>query len=260
MSEASERLLKLTGQQQRVIKLLFKFRFVSALGLAQVMGISRSGVYQILESLVSDKLVDKVYSGDFRIDRKPGYYYLNKAGVTTVRKLLDVKESVVHPLYKNDTVSDAFIQQCLDVLVCFASIRGHLPTGSELFTKSEIKRFSEFPRNRPDLYIRTPGGQEAIVIFGIESQSFILKKRLDEVIAHSEDEGWEGGYPLIAFVLKNAASTNSFLYRTARALDSMGIDDSELLIVAAPLKEVTSDNKRIWASVYSPREKRALFE
>jgi predicted ArsR family transcriptional regulator len=93
---------KLTGQQQRILKLLFKFRFVSAGLLAMVMGIRREGVYQVLEQLVSKKLVAKVYKTEYRIDRKPAYYYLNKSGVTTVRKLMDVKESVVHALYKND--------------------------------------------------------------------------------------------------------------------------------------------------------------
>ena len=38
---------KLTGQQQRILKLLFKFRFVSAGLLAMVMGIRREGVYHV---------------------------------------------------------------------------------------------------------------------------------------------------------------------------------------------------------------------
>lgn len=52
MSEVSEKIVKLTGQQQRVIKLLFKFRFVSALGLAQVIGISRPGIYPVFSHSV----------------------------------------------------------------------------------------------------------------------------------------------------------------------------------------------------------------
>ena len=77
---------KLTGQQQRILKLLFKFRFVSAGLLAMVMGIRREGVYQVLEQLVSKGLVTKVYKEQWRIDRKPAYYYLNKSGVTITRK------------------------------------------------------------------------------------------------------------------------------------------------------------------------------
>ena len=65
---------KLSGQQQRILKLLFKFRFVSAGLLADVMGIRREGVYQVLEQLVSKGLVTKVYKEEWRIDRKPAYY------------------------------------------------------------------------------------------------------------------------------------------------------------------------------------------
>ena len=100
---------KLTGQQQRILKLLFKFRFVSAGLLAMVMGIRREGVYQVLEQLVSKGLVTKVYEEEWRIDRKPAYYYLNKSGVTATRKVMDVKESVIHALYKNDEMTNDFV-------------------------------------------------------------------------------------------------------------------------------------------------------
>ena len=109
---------KLTGQQQRVLKLLFKFRFVSAGLLADVMGIHRVSVYEVLEQLVSKKLVAKVYEPKFRIDRKPAYYYLNKSGVTAVRKLMDVKESVVHALYKNDEMTDDFVRHSMKLIKC----------------------------------------------------------------------------------------------------------------------------------------------
>ena len=104
---------KLSGQQQRILKLLFKFRFVSAGLLAMVMGIRREGVYQVLEQLVSKGLVTKVYKAEYRIDRKPAYYYLNKSGVTAVRKLMDAKESVVHALYKNDEMTDDFVNHSM---------------------------------------------------------------------------------------------------------------------------------------------------
>ena len=78
---------KLTVGQQRILKLLFKFRFVSAGLLAMVMGIRREGVYQVLEQLVSKGLVTKVYKEEWRIDRKPAYYYLNKSGVQLLAEL-----------------------------------------------------------------------------------------------------------------------------------------------------------------------------
>ena len=148
---------KLTGQQQRILKLLFKFRFVSAGLLAMVMGIRREGVYQVLEQLVSKGLVTKVYKEEWRIDRKPAYYYLNKSGVTVTRKIMDVKEPVVHTLYKNDEMTSDFVEHSLKLVQCYVSIMQHLPKGSDIFSKTEINRFKQFPK-KPSRPIYTHSG------------------------------------------------------------------------------------------------------
>jgi DNA-binding MarR family transcriptional regulator len=257
----SEKEVKLSVQQQRVLKLLFKFRFISAQLLAQVMGISRPGVYQALEPLVKKELVNKVYEDEFRIDRKSAYYYLNKQGVTTVRKLMDVKETVVHPLYKNDTASPEFIEHCLATAHCYVALNHSLPAGTDIFTKSEINRFSQFPKNRPDLYIRTQDGREAIIVIMDDKPLYIARKRLDEVITHSEDEGWEDGdYPHIGFILRNNSDKNSFLYTTHRKLEGMGVDEDEITILASYLKVFTKDNGRPWSNAFHPKSFVHLFE
>ena len=215
---------KLTGQQQRVLKLLFKFRFVSAGLLGMSMGIRREGVYRVLEQLVGRGLVTKVYKEEWRIDRKPAYYYLNKPGVTVVRKVMDVKEPVVRALYKNDEMTDDFVEHSMKLIQCYVSIIKYLPKGSDIFSKTEINRFTQFPRNRPDLYMRTPAGKEAIVVIVDDKPLYIVRKRLDEIIMHSEDEGWgSDGYPCICFVLKDQAAMHSFLYTTKKKRESMGL-------------------------------------
>jgi hypothetical protein len=60
----SEEKVKLTSWQQRVLKLLFKFRFISTQLLVDVMCINRRSVY--------GGLVDKVYGTDFRYVKKAG--------------------------------------------------------------------------------------------------------------------------------------------------------------------------------------------
>jgi hypothetical protein len=259
--EASKEEANLPSQQQRVLKLLFKFRFISAQLLAQVMGISRPGVYQVLELLVGKELVSKVYESEFRIDRKPAYYYLNKQGVTTVRKLMGVKESAVHALYKNDIATPEFVEHCLAAAYCYVIISRSLPTDTEIFTKSEINRFAQFPKNRPDLYIRTPDGHEAIIVIMDDKPLYIARKRLDEIITHSEEEGWEDGdYPRIGFVLRHVSDKSSFLYTTRKKLESMGMDEDEIYVLATDLKAFKGDTDRIWSNVFSPKSFVRFFE
>lgn len=259
--EASDQQVKLSSQHQRVLKLLFKFRFISAQLLAQVMGISRPGVYQVLELLVEKGLVSKVYEKEFRIDRKPAYYYLNKQGVTVVRKLMNVKESVVHALYKNDVATSEFVEHCLVAAHCYVTISHSLPVDTEIFTKSEINRFKQFPKNRPDLYIRTLDGREAIIVIVDDKPLYIARKRLEEIIKHSEDEGWEDvDYPCIGFILKHGNDKNSFLYTTRKKLEGMGMDEDEIHILATDLKTFKGDSERTWSNAFNPKSFVRLFE
>ncbi len=258
--EVSQKEVKLTAQQQRVLKLLFKFRFVSAQLLALVMNIRRVSVYQVLEYLVGKDLVTKVYKDEFRIDRKPAYYFLNKTGTTTVRKLMDVKESVVHALYNNDESSDEFIQHCLKLTYLYTALMPSLPDNTEIFTKTEINRFKQFPKNRPDLYIRTPDGHEAIVVLAGDKPPYIIRKRLDEIITHSEDEGWDGDYPRICFIFRDSNAKNSFLYTTRKKLENMGFDEEEIYILATSLKAFKEESQRIWSNALSPKKYIGLFE
>lgn len=257
---SSQESLKLSGQQQRILKLLFKFRFVSAGLLADVIGIRRVSVYEVLEQLVSKELVTKVYEPKFRIDRRPAYYYLNKSGVTAVRKLMDVKESVVHALYKNDEMTDEFVMHSMKLIRCYIAIMKYLPDGSDIFSKTEINRFRQFPKNRPDLYIRTPDGKEAIIVIVDDKPPYIIRKRLDEIIAHSEDEGWDGNYPLVCFVLKDNAAKYSFLFTANKKLEGMGLEEDELPILATAITSFDKPAAHIWSSPLRPKIHVALHE
>jgi hypothetical protein len=233
---------------------------VSAGLLADVMGIRRASVYEVLEQLVGKKLVTKVYKSEFRIDRRPAYYYLDKPGVTLVRKIMDVKEPVVHVLYKNDEMTDDFISHSMKLTQCHSAIMKFLPKGSDIFSKTEINRFRQFPKNRPDMYIRTPDGNEAIVVIVDDKPLYIIRKRLDEIIMHSENEDWDGDYPRICFVLKDNPAKYSFLFSANRKLEGMGMDEGELSILAAELKSFDNPAPYIWSSSFNPKKQISLFE
>jgi DNA-binding PadR family transcriptional regulator len=258
----SEDKVKLTPWQQRVLKLLFKFRFISTQLLADIMVINRKSAYQVLESLVSNGLVDKVYETDFRYAKKPAYYYLSKKGVTAVRKLLDVKETVVHTLYNNPKAPEDFISHCLTVAACYVvTVRLSSPEAN-ILTKTEINKLTQFPKNRPDLYIKTPDGKEAIVVVADNQPKYITQKRLDEIIDHSEDEGWPNGdYPHICFILKDDHAVHSFLYITNKKLEDIGFDEDEIHILATSLKAIKEGSSgRVWFNAFNPKKAVSLFE
>lgn len=242
--------IKVTTQQQRFLKLLYKFRYVNTQELAKVIRLRSDNTYKVLEALKTKGLVAKVYKKEYRIDRKPAYYYLSSTGVTTVRRILDVPESVVHALYKQG--SDDFITQCQTTLACYNLLRDQLPAETYIFAKTEINQDTIFPKNRPDLYIRTPDDQEVIVYIMTTQPNYIINKRIDEVITHSEDEGWDGDYPTIALIVKDSRTQNSILFKTNKKLDGMGMEEDELTVLIASLDKLRSSSSVIWGNVFSP--------
>ncbi len=179
---------------------------------------------------------------------------------------MDVEESVIHALYKNSVMSEKFIAHCLKLILCYATIAKGVPEGTTLFTKPEINRNSRFPKTRPDMYIRSPKGQEAFIVIVDDEPLYIVRKRFEEVLEHSRDEGWVDDtynednesddteydstsaryydnqlssslpYPRICFIVKDEAAKRSFLYTTKRKLDDMYFTEDELQVFAAPLQ------------------------
>lgn len=253
--------ITITRQQERFLKLLYKFRYVNTRELAKVLSIRSDTTYQVLKVLLDKGLVIKVYKKEYRIDRKPAYYYLSSTGVTTVRKLLNVSESVVHALYKQG--SDEFIAHCQTTLACFNFIRDQLPPETYILAKTKINQDTAFPKNRPDLYIRTPDNHEIIVYIMTTQPNYIINKRIDEVITHSEDEGWGGDYPDIALIVKDPRIRNSNLFKTNKKLEDMGMGEDELTVLVASLDRLrgsgnsnstSKHSTALWGSAFRPLE------
>ncbi|MEO6760794.1 MAG: hypothetical protein ABI220_00240 [Candidatus Saccharimonadales bacterium] len=173
---------------------------------------------------------------------------------------MEASESVVHALYKNDQATEAFIDHNLTILASYTTLLKLVPAGTDIFTKTELSRFHQFPKNRPDIYLRTSDGNEAIIILAHDSQSFITRKRLTEIITHSEDDGWDSNYPGIGFVLKDDRAKYSFLHTAHKQLDDLGIDETELTVLATTLEALHSGKKLIWSSAFAAKQFVSLVE
>ncbi len=259
--KARSPIVNLTANQERILRILFKFRFATVYSIAHIISNHRSSVYDVLEGLITEGLVIKVYAKEFRINRRAAYYYLSPGGVTQVKKIMDVKEATVHTLYNNGTASEEFIDHCLKLIEIYPVLRSNLPEDSNIFSKQEINRFNEFPKNRPDFYIRTPEGKEGIVVLADDRPAYIIRKQRDEIISHSENEGWtQDTYPYIYFILKDSAALNTFLYTTRKKLEELGVEEHDLHIRATYLSALNLSSILIWYSPDNQKQAVSLFE
>lgn len=250
---------QLTKQQQRLLTLVYKFRFITTPLLAKLLSIRKDTAYESLQTLHELELLNRVYEQSWRIDRKPAYYYLSKQGVTTVKKLLELQDRAVNSLYNDHKASQEFIQECFNNLECYISIKQKLPDNTVIRTKTEINRFTVFPKQRPELYVKTQDGHEAFIIIVPDKLPYFVNKRRDEYIEHSEEDGWNGAYPTMAFVFKDSRSKLGFLYKAQKKLEELGYEENEISIIATDIKQLVNGEKPGWASVFNPTKYISLF-
>lgn len=250
---------QLTKQQQRLLTLVYKFRFITTPLLAKLLSIRKDTAYESLQTLHELELLNRVYEQSWRIDRKPAYYYLSKQGVTTVKKLLELQDRAVNSLYNDHKASQEFIQECFNNLECYISIKQKLPDNTVIRTKTEINRFTVFPKQRPELYVKTQDGHEAFIIIVPDKLPYFVNKRRDEYIEHSEEDGWNGAYPTMAFVFKDSRSKLGFLYKAQKKLEELGYEENEISIIATDIQQLVNGEKPGWASVFNPTKYVSLF-
>lgn len=244
--------IKLSKQQQRLLGLVYKFRFITIPSIAKVLNIRNDSTHEAIKPLVNQGLLVRVYNQSWRIDRRPAYFYLSKLGVTTVRKLLDLPDKAVNTIYNDYKASPDFISECLANLECYISVKKTLPENSVIRMRTELNRFNLFPKHKPDMYISTSQGKETIIFVVPDKLPYFVNKRLDEYFEYSEEEGWNGKFPTMGFVLKDKRSKLGFLYKTQQKLESMGYDEDEIEILATDTTSLLLGTNPGWSSAISP--------
>jgi DNA-binding MarR family transcriptional regulator len=239
---------KLNAKQLHILTLIYKFRFISIPLLTEYQNLrSQSTLLRNLKILEEQGYVGRRFDLTFKIDRKPAYYFLAAKGIAVFKDDPRFDSGVLHSYYKNKNVSEPFMQHSVDVLAVFNSIKHTYADSFDIFSKSELATFDDFPENKPDLFIR--GKNEYFITLAHDIQPYLTRKRLNEYITHSEEDGWDGGvYPTLLFIFADSNNETRFLGYTKSALQSAGIDGDELRIGTTTMRAMTRKpyNALIW--------------
>lgn len=187
----------LTKQQQTILTLIYRFRFISTKHVQQALGIKHiNNVQPRLNSLVEKGLISRNYDGSQRLAGLPASYYLLPAGMKALKQFdPDVSKSVLHNMYKDKDAQEPFIHRCLAVGDVNLELERQFGERLEFFTKAELYHYEDFPDPRPDAYFRVDKGtkekQYFIEICPEATPSFQHKKRIQEYIEYAEEGEWE---------------------------------------------------------------------
>ena len=157
--------------------LIYKFRFITIPQLTTYQDLKQeTTILRTLRRLEENGYINRKFEPIYKIDRKPAIYWLTAKGVAVFKGDNRFNPSILHSYYKNKYLSDEFIQHNIDTFTVYNSIRCSYKDKFEMFTRQEIASFTDFPDNKPDIYLR--GKKEYFVILAHDMQTFLLKKRL----------------------------------------------------------------------------------
>lgn len=234
MADSKQR--KLNNNQIHILKLIYKFRFVTPGLLAEYRGVRKWTIQNGLNILVSYGLVTRRYDKSYKMDRKPASYHLTSKAIKLLRDEHGMDKQVLHARYKDHFVGQGFIDHSLNTLKLYLDIRAKHPDEFKIFTKYEIHGLMHFPDPKPDLYLKrknphpTKPTKIMIDLIPDNQQNWVTKKRIDDLLQHYEDEEWPNGrYPAIMLYVNSSRTADTLNTHIEKRKDDLFIEDMELL-------------------------------
>lgn len=243
----------LTKHQIHLLKLLYKFRFLTPQLLAQYQTITTVASNKSLNGLLEKGYVDRRYNKDYKLLGKGAVYYLAKNSLTYLRDVHKAHPLILHAMYKNRSVSDSFIDLSLTIVKVFITLRDTYPQQFHQYTKAELAGYMAMPHPLPDLYLQQIDKKlnkpsEYFLMYLTDPRLFVIKKQLNTVIAHYEEEGWEGEYPALLLVCASAPVE----YRARVYLEHADIDtDLQVLTTTEKALLTPGGGSEVWTEINS---------
>lgn len=211
-------------------------------------------MYMTLERLTQQDYLLKRTDKNIAFQNKGARYGLAPKTFKLLRDEHGFDEQALHPMYNNKTVSEVFIDHIIDTLKIYLYLRTVYPDSFEMFTRTELARFEDFPTPTPDMYLRSADStKEYFVELFHDFPPKNARKRLDDLIEHYDQEGWsEYAYPTLLFVLADARTEGYFATYAKKRLDDSGMED-EITILTSTKKPLDGSERSIWTNVAEPK-------
>lgn len=256
----------LNAKQIYILKLIYKFRFVTVSLLSRYKGLKRGdSVSEALEILLKRDYIGKRYDKSYKLLGKGAAYYLESDGRKLLGKEYNFNKKALHTMYSNNTIGEDFVDKQIDILRVCLALRNSYPNTFDLFTKTELKDYDYFPDPPPDLYVnRLVHEDEAengyLLDVLSDTQKFVLVKRINVYIEHYESGDWEQAteseYPTILLVCTDGRAEWRLQQEITKILQDRGMDDEIFFYTTTKkaLLDSSIDSKAVWSDVFEPEK------
>lgn len=233
----------LNSNQITILRLCYKFRFVTTDLLSSALNKNRSTVYESLYVLEKQGYVHKFYDKTYRLRGRPAIYCLAAKGIKYLRYNTKLDHATLRNFYKNKQIAannEELVDRCLLVFRIFNVLRAQTGGRFSLYTKYELTR-DNYTRPLPELVLvdKDPDKSDYILdIFAAGTMTWLLRKRLRQHQDFADDSDYR--YPNVLLVAGNSSTEQRLL-----KLVGYSLQDFEFYITQQELL-FDEDNGKIW--------------
>jgi hypothetical protein len=252
---------KTTNSQIKIIKDIYKFRFINTYQFQKIFNHKYSKlVKKWLKDLRNKGYVDMDYKrNDISENRNPAKYFLTPLGRKFLKSQKGFDIAFLERVYKEKGRKPVFKNHCIDIVDMYLFLRSQKDPDEELkfFTESNLTKYEYFPKTKFDAYIALQ--KKNIVrrfwlhIFNASDPKWLPVQKLNDYIKYYDENTWQentedSSFPVLLFVLP----TESFKYDVFRECQKVlkkAITVDIHIFIETKEAIRTKDSKKLWQKV-----------
>ncbi len=234
---------KLNDKQVLLLRLAFRFRYLTADNVSKLHGISHNSAYSALTKLTERGYLGRKYNKSYRLKNKSARYYLTPKAVAFLQDpAFDLDKEILATRRYEDKKSTSFIDHQVAIVDTYIDIT--MDTNrkiSRILTASDISKDDResYPKPLPDLEVlygdsKTDESNHLLVdVFPDDQHLFIAKKRIRQYIQHYEDNDWDWDeYPDVLIIRRSKSDVNNLNKYITEKMEEAYMDEREFTLNA----------------------------
>jgi len=199
-------------KQIRLLKLIYKFRFVTSTQISKYESLTSRTINYRLEVLADQGYIGIFFDKSYKLLGKPARYYLTLKGINFLKTEPGINLHSLKLMYKNKSISNPSIDHHLLVLDIYIKLRTKFNEGYRIYGKYEIYGSQIYPDPPADIYIqkiKSSNNTRSDYLIDIfeATPNFIIEKRLKAIMKHLEEGEYQKTtnrpYPSILMICDN---------------------------------------------------------
>ena len=199
----------ITTQQQKILLLLYRFRFLNRIQIQTLLNHKRHNrINAWLKDLTNKDYTGRKLDTNSKINNQPAVYYLKTNGMKFVRTQEYAEKAYIAKLYQEDIRSNTFISTCLLIAGAYIDLLKKYSTeeGFTFYTRSEYSLDGIIKEIFP-FFVFRKGKTKPYLIAEIfpEKPRFFILNRINQYITFFTKGDWikQEQIPTILFICPN---------------------------------------------------------